>query len=277
MSAAGLPQARPMGTQAGLFILDEEITLCPPPVPAQRSRNAISAMIESPGSTSGEQTADASPGESVLAESLVAQSAMMEFDTMSGITFPQPEAMSDPEPAAPDGAQICSLIGTHTAAGSHVAAPRQHSPPWVDLEVLPLENPSPGRNNASGSIRLPRIMRRGSRPSRQGVSDCLDPLLPTPSAKESKSALGRLGDSLSAVWQWLCKVGSGLMALGKKLRKQLLEALGMEQEEAQRLLAQGQAEEIRALMVPSQGHSLTHTQGRTLVAQPQRRTQRWRL
>ncbi|KAL3146012.1 hypothetical protein ABBQ38_015369 [Trebouxia sp. C0009 RCD-2024] len=59
----------------------------------------------------------------------------------------------------------------------------------------------------------------------------------------------KLGSSLSAVWQWLCRSGCGLMQLGRKLRTKLLTALGLGQEEPQRLLAQQQAEEEEALSI----------------------------
>ncbi|KAL3155772.1 hypothetical protein ABBQ32_012789 [Trebouxia sp. C0010 RCD-2024] len=59
----------------------------------------------------------------------------------------------------------------------------------------------------------------------------------------------KLGSSLSAVWRWLCRSGSGLMQLGRKLRMKLLTTLGLGQEEAQRLLAQQQAEDEEALRI----------------------------
>ena len=76
----------------------------------------------------------------------------------------------------------------------------------------------------------------------------------------------KLGSSLSAVWRWLCKSGSNLLKLGRKLHKKLLAALGLGQEEAQRLLTQ-QAEAQEPLLVRS------HTPVQPL--QPQGPTEPW--
>lgn len=87
----------------------------------------------------------------------------------------------------------------------------------------------------------------------------------------------KLGSSLSAVWRWLCMSGSKLLMVGRKLREKLLAALGLGQEEAQRLLAQQQAEELEALtirpdmpMQPVQPHGPHEPRSHSTL-------QRWRL
>lgn len=82
----------------------------------------------------------------------------------------------------------------------------------------------------------------------------------------------RLSSSLSAVWRWLCKSGSGLVKLGRKVLKQLMTALGVSQEEeVQRLLVLQQTEEREALTVRAYRpqHDSEELQGPS-------RLQRWR-
>ncbi len=68
------------------------------------------------------------------------------------------------------------------------------------------------------------------------------------------------------------------MTLGQKLRKKLLKALGMEEAEGEALLAECQAEDIRALSVQPccVGRSTQQSQQR-LPVKLQGRPQRWRV
>ena len=59
----------------------------------------------------------------------------------------------------------------------------------------------------------------------------------------------KISSSLSAIWRWLCTFGSDFIKLGRKVRKKLMTALGLGQEEVQSLLAVQQAEEREALSV----------------------------
>lgn len=120
----------------------------------------------------------------------------------------------------------------------------------------------------------PRTKRTRSRQSKQKVPELRQSLLSRPSSAYTPDAAEasygythpylplqdvdnqpccgvwqKLSSSLSAVWQWLCKSGTDLMKLGRKVRKKLMKALGMGHQEAQRLLAEQQAEEREALAV----------------------------
>ena len=110
-----------------------------------------------------------------------------------------------------------------------------------------------------------------SRPSSMHIPDAAESSdghthsYPTLQNVDSQPCCGvwqKLSNSLSAVWRWLCKSGSDLKKLGRRVRKKLMKALGMDYEAAQRLLAEQQAEEVEALVVrpnvPSQSVEQPH-------------------
>lgn len=206
--------------------------------------------------------------------------------------------------------QGVSLLDRSLTPPAHASILPRNSLDSIQLDdALGIEDYSPvgtGRPKRKG---IPRIKSRRSRSSKQRLPALLHtPLLPDvvpagahgssgyharlgqshscspDTAAAASTPLHRLKGGLAAGWQQLCKAGRTVMAVGQKLCKKLLSALGMQAgEQAQSLLAEHQAEEIAALAVQYQGHSGhqavpgTPQLHRAFQAQPQGRLPRWRL
>ena len=204
--------------------------------------------------------------------------------------------------------QGVSLLDRSLTPPAHVSMLPRHSLNSIQLDdALGMDDSSSagaGRPKRKGT---PRIKSTRSRSSKQRLPASLHtPLLPdvVPAGAPSSSgyqtrpgqgtvcspdtaaaatnSLHSLKSGLSVVWQQLCKAGRRVMAVGQKLRKKLLSALGMRAEEqAQSLLAEHQAEEIGALAVQRQGHlghqavPGTPQPHRAFQAQPQGKLPRW--
>ena len=178
---------------------------------------------------------------------------------------PSPDAALSPIAAA-----LTTDIGAQMPANSSTLAP---------LNVLDtlLNGGSPVTETCSRrklKSPPPRTKSTRSRHSKQKLPELRQPLLSRPSSAyvpDAAEALDghtdsylplqgvgsqpccgvwqKLGSSLSAVWRWLCKSGSDLKKLGRKVRKKLMTALGLGPNDAQALLAMQQTEEQEALAV----------------------------
>ncbi|DBA80811.1 TPA: hypothetical protein ACH3X1_008030 [Trebouxia sp. C0004] len=205
--------------------------------------------------------------------------------------------------SSPQGVGVHGRSLTPPAHGSML--PR-HSLDSIQLrDALIIRDSSPagtGRPKCKGS---PRIKSRRSRSSKQWLPVLHTPLLADvpPGAHTSSgyqtglghssshdtaaadsTPLHRLKSGISAGWQQLCKAGRRVMAVGHKLCKKLLSALGMlAEEQAQSLPAEHQAEDIAALAVQPQGQlgcqdvAGTPQPHRAFQAHPQGRLLRWRM
>ena len=207
--------------------------------------------------------------------------------------------------------QGVSLLDRSLTPPAHASMLPCHILDSIQLDdALGLEDSSPAGTGRPKHKGTPRIKSRRSRSSKQRLPASLHtPLLPdvvpegaqTPpdpgyqtrlgqsqsysqdTAAATSTPLHRLKCGLAAGWQQLCKACRRVMAVGQKLCKKLLSALGMQKEEqAQSLLAEHQAAEIAAPALQPQGQPLEHQAvpgtaqpHRAFQAQPQGRLLRW--
>ena len=238
--------------------------------------------------------------------------------TSQGLQLRQAAALTPDIPQLNTSSSPATDLSTHIPANRpvHAAANTLAHIPGNSCASLPTAvvdrllnggNPSPEshsrRRSRGHPTPPPRTKNTRSRQSKRELPSWRQPLLPssTPAAAHGAAealdahthryhplqdvdsqpcsgVIDRLGSSLSAVWQWLCKTGGSLKQLGRKLCQKLMRALGLGQEEAQRLLAQQQAQEREALPVTSH-RSMQHLPTGHIQKQPQgpSRLHQWRM